>query len=518
VKVPIRNSTQRATAMAARRHTAGGSHFYESRVRCAAMHAPRLPLPLLPLLALASLAALGCADGTSNPLNAGNGGSAQGAADSGSDTGTGGGGGVSDGVDPLPRWDWTGIIGTGQSLSVGQAAAFALSTTQPYQNLKLSLGAVMVPPFDPNAEGLSMVPLVEPIRSNRAPCTYPCAYPQNIYGETPHTAMANQISKLVQDNAGEVYTTVHTVVGENGQGMVRLRKGAMPDPMYAAPLSTARAFDATLFEAGAIARLAAAETKTYGMGAIIITHGESDEGSSSYEADLRQLWSDYNADVKAATGQTATFPMLVSQQHSVPASGTTTSALAQWRVGVNNPGNIICSGPKYQYQYDNDGVHMTGVAYDLLGEKYGEVFYERVVLGNDWQPLGPTGAVREGARGVTVTFHVPVAPLVWDETLPPPHQSMTTEWANGRGFELRSGGTRVAIESVAIAGDSVQITAAADLPATALVVAYAQTANAIKRDQGTVRWGLLRDSDAVVGAVTTQPQANFAVAFEMPVQ
>lgn len=480
------------------------------------MHARR-PLPWSSLLALAPLLALGCTEGTSNPLNPGNGGSTQGPADSGSDTGAGGGG-DSDGISPLPRWDWTGVIGTGQSLSVGQQAPVPTTTTQPYQNLKLSLGTAVVPPFDPNVEGLSMVPLVEPIRSNRAPCTYPCAYPQNIYGETPHTAMANQISKLVQDNAGGVYTTVHTVVGENGQGMVRLRKGAMPDPMYAAPLSTARAFEATLFEASAIARLAASEAKTYGMGAIIITHGESDEGSSTYEADLRQLWSDYNADVKAATGQTATFPMLVSQQHSVPATGTTTSALAQWRVGVNNPSDIICSGPKYQYPYDADAVHMTGLAYDLLGEKYGEVFYERVVLGNDWQPLGPTRAVRAGTRGVTVTFHVPVAPLVWEETLPAPHQTTTTEWANGRGFELRSGGARIAIESAAIMGDTVQLTAAADLPATALIVAYAQTANAAKREGGTVRWGLLRDSDAVVGAVTGQAQPNFAVAFEMPVE
>src|SRR3954468_9413177 len=48
-------------------------------------------------------------------------------------------------------WDITGIIGSGQSLSVGAQAANVLGTTQPYSNLKLSLGAATVPPFDPAA-------------------------------------------------------------------------------------------------------------------------------------------------------------------------------------------------------------------------------------------------------------------------------------------------------------------------------------------------------------------------------
>src|SRR5580700_10711089 len=35
-------------------------------------------------------------------------------------------------------WDWSGIIGTGQSLSVGARGLPVLSTNQPYHNLKLS--------------------------------------------------------------------------------------------------------------------------------------------------------------------------------------------------------------------------------------------------------------------------------------------------------------------------------------------------------------------------------------------
>jgi len=54
-------------------------------------------------------------------------------------------------------WDWVGIIGTGQSLSVGTTPI--LSTTQPYNNLKLDLGNLRVPPYDANSSELKLVPL-----------------------------------------------------------------------------------------------------------------------------------------------------------------------------------------------------------------------------------------------------------------------------------------------------------------------------------------------------------------------
>src|SRR6476619_5019157 len=52
----------------------------------------------------------------------------------------------------------TGIVGTGQSLSVGaQATAFSGAATQPhFNNLKLALNGARVPPFNPNAGSLSL--------------------------------------------------------------------------------------------------------------------------------------------------------------------------------------------------------------------------------------------------------------------------------------------------------------------------------------------------------------------------
>jgi hypothetical protein len=412
----------------------------------------------------------------------------------------------------------TGIVGTGQSLSVGaQATAFSGAATQAhFNNLKLALNGTRVPPFNANAAALSLVPLVEPIRPLAT--TFPSAYPANLYGETPHAAMAAQVTTLARAAGAADYVTAHTVVGESGQGMSVINKTAVE--VVNGATSTGRAYRATLFEVSAIRRLAAARGKTYGVGAIVLTHGETDSGNTGYEGAMVTLWSDYNADLRAITGQTEPIPMITSQQHSFgftagQRSGASPSTLAEWRVGVDNPNNIICAGPKYQYPYAADNVHLVTRGYELLGEKYGEIYFQRVVLGNSWQPLQPISVTRAG-RVVTVRFHVPVPPLAWDTVLPMPHQTALTEWRNGRGFELRNGNTALVISSVAIVGDTVQITAAANVPAGA-IVGYAVTNDGTQLPGISRRWGKLIDSDRTVGAFTNQPQANYAVAFELRV-
>jgi hypothetical protein len=414
-------------------------------------------------------------------------------------------------------WDWAGIVGTGQSLAVGDpgsargtADAAVRATTQPFQNLKLSTGNLPWP-IDPDDATLTMLPLVEPV--GRPAPNYPGSWPTNISGETPHAVMANQISTLVQASQAVDYVSVHGVVGENGQCLTRLIKGAAP-----AMDGTGRAYEATLVEARAITRLAEAAGKTYGVGAITVTHGECDAGNTSYAAQLHQLWSDYKTDLATITGQTEPPLLIVSQQNST--NNSSASTLAQWKIGVDYPADAVCSGPKYQYP-SSDGTHLLVSGYERLGEKYGQVYYERVVMGRAWQPLQPTTATREG-RVIRVAFQVPVPPLVWEDTFQAPHQSALTEWSQGKGFEVRAGTTPVAISSVAISDDAVEITCATDLPASGLTVAYALTADPTPVRMatpfpGTFRWGQLRDSDPFVGSTTQQAQPNFAVAFELAV-
>lgn len=413
-------------------------------------------------------------------------------------------------------FDLTGIIGTGQSLAVGEPdgargtpGALARLTTQPYQNLSLSTGTLAWP-VDPNDNGLRLIPLIEPI--GRPSTAYPSSWPTNIAGETPHAAMANQISALVLAAHGADYPTVHSEVGENGQCLSFLVKGAAQVGV------NGHAYQASLIETAAINRLARAAGKTFGVGAITVTHGECDAGNANYETQLRQLWSDYAGDLTAITGQSQLPLLIVSQQH---ASGNdrAPSTIAQWRIGVDFPAEAVCAGPKYQYPYTPDGIHLLVDGYEQLGEKYAQIYYERVISGHDWQPLQPTGAVRDG-NVITVHFHVPVPPLVWEDSFPLPHQRSLTQWSAGKGFEVRAGDTPVNIAAVELSGQDVRITCSGNVPQTGLTVGYALSADPTAMTtphQGTTRWGVLRDSDPFVGRSTGAAQPNFAVAFELPV-
>jgi hypothetical protein len=449
---------------------------------------------------------------------------AGGATGTGTDGGASGGatGTADGGVAVVPAFDWVGVIGSGQSLSVGTTPAS--STTQPYNNLMLSLGTATVPgtgsdPWDPTVAGLSMVPLVEPVRALET--SYPSAYPGNIYGETPHAAMANEITRFVKaTSAAADYISVHTIVGESGQGIPALIKET-----GSTTGTIGRAYAASLFEVGAITRLAQAAQKKYGVGVIVMTHGETDCNNATYGDSLVQLLSDYNTDIAAVTGQTYKIPMYLNQQHGCPGAPACTKSSEvrptannfEWQLGVQHKNDFVCTGPKYQYPAHAaaDGIHLNVTGYQLLGEKTAQVYHERAILGHDWQPLQPINVSRNG-NVVTVQFHVPVAPLVWDTTFDAP---AIAAWKNGKGFELFTSTSQITITSVAISGDSVQITASGTLPTSDLNVGYAITSQGkqLSNHSKAVRWGQLRDSDTFMGNTTKQANPNYAVSFSLPV-
>ncbi len=415
-----------------------------------------------------------------------------------------------------PRWEWNGIIATGQSLSVGAAASAVTLTSQPFGNLKLSLGdaRLTAPPYDPTGPSLSLVPLVEPIRPESP---YANAYPANIHGETPDTAMGDEISTLFgQRPPGGDYITIHTVVGESGKGIDVIDKTAVPSA------DQGHSYAAALFEVAAIQRLAAAAGKTYGVGAIILTHGETDATNIRYEAAVYRLLEDYNKDIAAITGQSWEIPLFLTQQQTLPQDNSSVASLvAEWQIGRHHPGQVVCVGPKYQYPYAPDRLHLTAAAYDRLGEKYAEVYYERVILGHDWQPLQPLSASRNG-KAITVTMHVPSPPLVWDGAMPSPHQSSNMAWSHGRGFEVANRSGALTIDSVVIDGDTVVIAlaSAGDPDPDGLVVRYAVTQDepGLHGGLSAGRIGQLRDSDPLIGYATRAPQYNYAVSFAWPLE
>jgi hypothetical protein len=294
-------------------------------------------------------------------------------------------------------FDVTHFISNGQSLGSGLGQS-PISTTQPFSNLKMFDSSGVYDINDPNAGTLSLVPLVTPERP------IPMAagqYPINVVGETCDCSAANEVTRLALAQ-GFHFRMASTCVAVSGAAMTDINKPQI-------------AYEAGLYEARVMRRLLALEGLAFGVGGILFTHGEADAAAltprATYQAELIQLQADYQHDLSAITGQTRAIPILASLQHSEPNNLTApfgpdgnSTARAILNAADATP-LVIATGPKYQYVYQGDNVHMAD--YRTLGEKYAEVFS----FAGTWVPLRPVGFVRVD-NVVTIAFHVPTLPLV----------------------------------------------------------------------------------------------------------
>jgi hypothetical protein len=271
------------------------------------------------------------------------------------------------------------------------------------------------------------------------------------------------------------------------------------------------AFAAGMAQAKAGFDLARAQGKSYVVRAVTTVHGESDhsEGNARYQQDLLEWQSDYEAGVKAITGQGEPIPMLQTQISSWTRFESTTSAIpqAQLAAHVGSGGKVVLVGPKYHLPYVADGVHLTNEGYRHMGEDHAKV-YRRVVLeGRAWEPLRPLAIMRAGVV-VTVKFAVPEPPLVLDETL------VTNPGAFG--FEISQADRRPpSITNVAVSGpDTITITLSAEPEGSDRRLRYAFSAPlGAAAGPTTGARGNLRDSDATVSR-HGYPLHNWCVHFD----
>ncbi len=387
---------------------------------------------------------------------------------------------------------WSGIIGAGQSLAVGIQAPLSEQTAPALGGLRLQDAYDVYDIERPDSTSLHIVGLTEPVRKLIEGI---CFYPANIDGKTPHSSMAAQIAALNMQNTKRLYTTVHTLVGASGSPMWDICKGGNLN-LYAA----------SLFEAKALTRLATEADHTLEYDCIVMTHGETDAvlNHTEYAEELIKLLGNYTEDLKEITGQEKAPIMILSQQQASPPAADAESALiqAQWRVQSQSSNTIICACPKYQYAYA-DGLHLPAGGYDRLGEKYGQVFYQSVIEKKPFIPLSPKFVSLRDPTTILVSFNIPVAPLVWNEAIPMPHQTAHTAWSLGRGFEVRDSRKReIIITDVRILpNNELEIDLAQPPRHLPLTLSYAMTAGREGFAGGCAdgRTGQLCDSDPLVG-------------------
>ncbi len=329
------------------------------------------------------------------------------------------------------------ILGTGQSLSVGQEGTPALSTTQPFTNVMFD--AVRNP-----VTLTSLNPLVE----------------------VTQESMSSSLANFVTDTT-PTHRALVSLCGVGGTAYAGLAQGTAP---YIASIAQVTA---------GLARATALDL-TFGVTCVTCVHGEQDgnEGSLVYDDYMVEWQTDYETDIQAITGQTGRIPMLHSQMSAIADSDI---PLAQLRAHIAYPGVHILVGPKYHLP-TVDGAHLTNEGYRQMGEEYAKVYLQAIVERGTWEPLRPLSLIRSGAV-ITVTFNVPVPPLVLDTTpLSPPVVIVDN------GFEYLLAGVPQGIASVAIDGDTVVVTLDAD-PGGSGRLRYAQVFPMA---------GHLRDSDPTV--------------------
>lgn len=410
----------------------------------------------------------------------------------------------------VAAYDYNAIVVYGQSLGAGNKGCPALSTTQPFSNLKI------------NASNTALVDLIE---------NSTCVGGVGDYQESPDSGIGNQLRQSIGSG---IYLLINRSVG--GQAYASLKKGTS----Y---------YDSLLTAITAAKNLSESAGKTFGVIAVVWIHGESDYSLANlnYKLNLESLQIDLETDIKTITSQVGTVPLFISQfsayngfgggpcytgdtsiyacptlcadgtppnsacNESYPLDG---SPINQWVAAKENPSKIYLVGPKYQYEY-SDGLHLTNTSYRAMGETIGKSIASYLLSGT-WKPLVYKSVSYSSSTTIDVQFWVPVGQLAWDISTV---TKVTTDSVDTFGFEFRQDAVASPkITAVEIVGtDIVRITLESQPTGTNQRIRYAYKGQryALGGDAGNAH-GNLCDTDPQVSQ-SGGTIKDWATTFEAPI-
>lgn len=377
----------------------------------------------------------------------------------------------------------------GQSLSIGGTGSkptTVSSIVQKYDSVMPNLG-VRTADYAGKSKPTSFVPLVEKLS------------PDGTMGETLCSGCCEMFNQAIND----IKTfTLHAIAsGEGRQNVANLSKGSFYYKRFMNDIQTANS-------------IAAGQGKTFSVGAIGWTQGEQDYDDGTtydvYEAALLQLNIDTNADIRAITGQQNVIPFIVgqtsSQNRTTASMNDPVVALAQLDACINNP-NFTLASPMYMLDFIGDNTHMDSTNYRILASYYGYAM-KKFLMDGVKNFIYPARAHLSG-NFVTITFNVPVMPLVFD--------TVRVADPGGFGFSAKdSAGTAITVNTVEIiSGNTVKI-GCANPPSS---ISYAINGKAKRAGRLLGPRGCLRDSQGNTiifdPGGTNWPLHNWAPIFEL---
>jgi len=280
------------------------------------------------------------------------------------------------------------LLSYGQSLSVGSLTTPA-NTAPHCANRLLTLQQGVMANSQATAITESSVTPLRPLAS--------------VWREAPLVAMSISLQDsnwLPVDVA--LLSSAH---GQGGQTIAQLERGSI----FYANILTAVTYSKPYVESLGL---------QYSIPFLDWIQGEADRNlpAGEYTAQLSALRSHLDADIRAITGSSSPFPMLLDQISNFTAYNMAWSnvPLEQLQIALDHPGLFYCAGPKYWLQTVSDGVHMTTESSQRLGCMHARAAAS-LLSGKPWLPTYCTGAVRKG-KTVTLSFYTPVSPLVIDTT------------------------------------------------------------------------------------------------------
>jgi len=368
------------------------------------------------------------------------------------------------------------IITTGQSLGEGATPATSITTAQEYDNVGFAARAA-----DYSVEGLSPLTVANCGVSGR--------------GENPMFGTAGAVKALVETENGLDETEIdYRLVGVNtaygGFSIAALSQGTAPYDDGIAAATRAKA-------------LADAAGRTFAARAVTWTQGENDAVAptpfATYRDALVQLAADYDADLKAVTGQAEPVYLICYQT----ATRDLTIARAQLEAMQTSP-LIVMACPMYQFNY-GDSVHIDAASSKWLGGYYGLAYKRTVIDAEPWEPLMPVASQISGSV-IDLTFNR--SGLVFDTTSLPAQTN--------QGFTVfDGGGSAQTISTVEIIQPNrVRITLASGSPAAGWSVKYGHGNMTGRADAFVGGGGNLRDRAGDLLTYNGNRLDNWSVIFD----
>ncbi|EPK2209012.1 hypothetical protein MBR06_005502, partial [Klebsiella pneumoniae] len=256
---------------------------------------------------------------------------------------------------------------------------------------------------------------------------------------------------------------IYTVSGQGGATVSLLKKGTA-------------AYSRTLTQWVALINLIQSMGEAYRCASLIFSQGGSDDGVATnpdtWEATVRQMRSDFTADIKSQTGLHVDPPYIINQINNYmryPAlNGKPNIGLRQYKMVTEQGNDFYGSCPTYILDFI-DVAHWTKESQVKVGAYMEKVERNLLLTGGTWKPVHPIKITTSG-RFTTAKFNLPEGGTLQFNT------DIVNEVPTSYGFSAeQADGTAIGIDRVRlIANDTVEVRYTS-MPLPGAVLMYGQT-------------------------------------------